>query len=103
MRNPAIVRAAAIAATVGFAGLAVFQVLLAAGAPLGEAAWGGTTEGQLSTGLRVGSALSIVVYVVAAALILRRSGLPVRWVSQRVARLGSWALVVLLALGALAN
>jgi hypothetical protein len=103
MRNAAIARAAAIAATVGFAGLAAFQVLLAAGAPFGEAAWGGTTEGQLSTGLRVGSALSIVVYAVAAALILRRSGLPVRGVSQPVARIGSWVLVVLLALGALAN
>lgn len=103
MRNSAIARAAAIAATVGFAGLAAFQVLLAAGAPFGEAAWGGTSEGQLSTGLRVGSALSIVVYAVAAALILRRSGLSVRWVSQPVARIGSWVLVVLLVLGALGN
>jgi len=103
MRNTANARKAAIAATVGFAGLAVFQLLLAAGAPFGEAAWGGTTEGQLSTGLRVGSAMSLVVYAVAAALILRRTGFPIRWVSLAVARIGSWVLVALLTLGALAN
>ena len=103
MRNSAVAKTAAIAATVGFAGLAVFQLLLAAGAPLGEAAWGGTTEGRLSTGLRVGSAISLVVYAVSAALILRRAGFRVPWVSRAVARIGSWVLVGLLALGTLAN
>ena len=103
MRNRAVAKRAAGAATVGFAGLAVFQLLLAAGAPLGEAAWGGTTEGQLSTGLRVGSAISIVVYAAASALILRRARVRVRWPSRTVARIGSWVLVVLLTLGTLAN
>jgi len=103
MRNGAVAKKAAIIATVGFAGLGVFQLLLAAGAPFGVAAWGGTTEGQLSTALRVGSAISIVVYAVAAALILGRAGFRVRWVSPAVARIGSWVLVVLLTLGALAN
>jgi len=103
MRNSAIAKKAAIAATVGFAGLAVFQLLLAAGAPLGEAAWGGTTEGQLSTGLRVGSAISVFVYAFSAALILRRAGFGVPWLSRAVARIGSWVLVVLLTLGTLAN
>jgi hypothetical protein len=35
MRNIAAAKTAAIAATVGFAGLAVFQLLLAVGAPFG--------------------------------------------------------------------
>ena len=103
MTNNAAAKKAAITASVGFAGLAVFQLLLAAGAPLGEAAWGGTTEGRLPPGLRVGSALSIVVYAIAAAVILRRAGFSVRWVSRTVARVASWGLVVLLTLGALAN
>jgi hypothetical protein len=103
MRSAATARGAALAASVGFAALAVFQVLLAAGAPLGEAAWGGATEGRLPTGLRVGSALSVVVYVLAAAVVLRRTGLAARWVPHAVARIGSWVLVVLLTLGALAN
>jgi hypothetical protein len=102
-RNRALALWAAATATVGFAGLAVFQLLLAAGAPLGEAAWGGTTEGRLPTGLRVGSAISIVVYAAAAVLILRRAGVRARWPSRTVARVGSWVLVLLLTLGALAN
>ena len=58
---------------------------------------------QLSTGLRVGSAISIVAYAVAAALILRRTGFRAPWLSRAVARIGSWVLVVLLTLGTLAN
>jgi hypothetical protein len=103
MGNSVIAKNAAIAAIAVLIGLAVFQLLLAAGAPLGEAAWGGTTEGQLSTGLRAGSAISIVVYGAAAMLILRRAGFRVRWVSHAVARIGVWVLVVTLTLGALAN
>jgi hypothetical protein len=103
MKREAMTKRAAIGATVGFTGLAAFQLLLAAGAPFGEAAWSGATEGQLSRGLRVGSAISIVVYAVAAALILRRAGFWVRGVSRRLARVGSWVLVVLLALGMFAN
>jgi hypothetical protein len=103
MRSAAAAKSAAVVATIGFAGLAVFQGLLAAGAPLGEAAWGGANEGRLPTGLRVGSAVSIVVYVLAAAVVLRRAGLAARWVPGGVARIGSWVLAVLLTLGALAN
>ena len=94
---------AAVGATVGFAGLALFQMLLAAGAPFGEAAWGGEAEGRLSTPLRVGSGLSVVVYGAAAALLLRRAGFRVRWVPHAVARVGSWVLVVLLTMGTVAN
>ena len=103
MRNRAVAKPAAGAATVGFAGLAVFQLLLAAGAPLGEAAWGGTTEGQLSTGLRVGSAISIVAYAAGSAVSPAARAVRVRWPSRTVARIGSWVLVVLLTLGTLAN
>jgi hypothetical protein len=103
MRSISTAKKSAIAATVGFAGLGIFQALLAAGAPYGEAAWGGSTEGELSVELRIGSALSIVVYAVAAALILRRADFKVPWLSLGVARVGSWAVVVLLTLGALAN
>lgn len=103
MKNSSIAKKAALTATVGFAGLAVFQLLLAAGAPFGEAAWGGTHEGQLPPGLRVGSGIAIVVYGVAAAVLLARAGFRVRFVPRTVARVGSWTLVALLTLGALAN
>jgi hypothetical protein len=103
MKDSRLARRAAVAASVGFAGLALFQLLLAAGAPFGAAAWGGTNEGQLPTGLRGGSAMAIVVYGVAAAVIVARAGFSVRFMQGTVARIGSWILVALLALGALAN
>lgn len=103
MKNSRLTKKAAVAASVGFAGLALFQLLLAAGAPFGAAAWGGSNEGQLPTSLRVGSAIAIVVYGVAAAVILVRAGFAARFLPRTVARVGSWILVLLLTLGALAN
>ena len=103
MTKTPVATKAALAAAVGLAGFAVFQLLLAAGAPLGSAAWGGTHDGQLPTGLRVGSVFSVLVYVVAIAVIVRRVGLPPRWVPGSVARIGAWVVTVLLALGALEN
>jgi hypothetical protein len=103
MKNSRLGQRAAVAATVGFAGLALFQLLLAAGAPFGAAAWGRANEGQLSTSMRVGSAIAILVYGVAVAVILVRAGFSVRFMPRTVARVGLWILVALLALGALAN
>jgi hypothetical protein len=65
--------AAAVAAT-GFAGLAVFQAALAAGAPWGHAAWGGESA-DLSTAQQSASAVAAVVYVAAALIVLCRAGL----------------------------
>ena len=92
---PRPARSTATAAAVGFAGLAVFQMLLAAGALFGEAAWGGTNQGQLPTGLRVGSGIAIVIYGAAAAVILARAGFRVRFVPGTLARVGSWVLAAL--------
>ncbi|RYP89079.1 hypothetical protein EKO23_01240 [Nocardioides guangzhouensis] len=103
MENRAVTRKAAIGATVGFAGLAAFQLLLAAGVPWGDAAWGGTDEGRLAVRLRIGSGLSVAVYAVAVSLVLRRAGFPVRGVSAAAAGIGTWALVVLMTLGTVAN
>lgn len=59
----------AVLAVVVLAGLAVFQALLIAGQPLGRFAWGGQHR-VLPPKLRIGSAVSIVLYVVFAAVIL---------------------------------
>lgn len=93
---------AAHLAALGFAGLALFQLLLAAGAPLGHAAWGGT-DTDLTTTLRMGSALSVAFYAVAAGAVLRRAGHEVRWIPEKLARTGTWALVVIMGLSAFAN
>ncbi len=91
-------RRAAHAVTIGFAAMLAFQVALAAGAPLGHAAWGGT-HAHLSTAQRVGSAISVAFYAVAILVVRRRA-------SGRQARRYSWstpALVGILGLSALMN
>ena len=55
------------------AGLAVFQVLLIAGLPLGRFAWGGQNR-VLPVRLRRGSAVSIVLYAAFAVVALERVG-----------------------------
>jgi hypothetical protein len=65
-----------IVALVGAAllgGLAVLQLLLIAGAPLGRFAWGGQNV-VLPMSLRIGSAVSIALYGVVALLILQTAG-----------------------------
>jgi peptidoglycan/LPS O-acetylase OafA/YrhL len=94
-------RAAAIAAT-GFVAVSAFQVLLVAGIPLGRAAWGGATA-ELPTTLRIASGVATVFWLVAAMVVLRRGGYRVRWVPERVAKVGTWALTGLLMAGVLMN
>ena len=93
-------RTAARVAAIGLAGTALFQLALASGVPWGAAAWGGLYE-QLPSQLRVSSAISAVVLVAAAALLLRRAGF---WgTASTPVRVLSWLLVPLLALSALGN
>lgn len=95
-------RWAAIAVAVGCAGLAGFQLALAAGAPLGDAAWGGT-ETILSSGLRVGSAFAVLLYAVGAFAVLRCAGSDIGWIPVRFARVATWVFGGILLLSGLAN
>jgi hypothetical protein len=95
--------APAVAAATGFAAIAVFQVALAAGAPLGRAAWGGTHPEQLPVGLRVGSAVAVAVWAFAALIVLARAGVVATPLPPTFLRWGTWSLVGLTAIGALMN
>jgi hypothetical protein len=94
---------AAMAAASGFLAIALFQVALAAGAPLGRAAWGGTHAGQLPTGLRVGSAIAVGVWILAAAIVVGRAGIVATPFPPAFLQRGSWVLVALTLVGALMN
>ena len=102
MNKRLLVRRSGLGAALGFVALGIYQLVLVAGAPLGEAAWGGT-EAHLSPALRVGSACSALFYGLATAVILMRAGFRVPWVSEKLARRGTWALVVILSLSTCAN
>ncbi|WP_181312947.1 hypothetical protein [Nocardioides campestrisoli] len=66
--------AAAVLATFVLAAISVVQIAAATGRPVGRFVWGGQHE-VLPRGLRIGSALSVVLYAaMAAALISRAAG-----------------------------
>jgi hypothetical protein len=100
--RPQLGRVAASLAAAGFVVLGAFELALALGAPLGHAAWGGDAA-HLTTGQRIGSAASIVIYAAAAALVLARVGLSSRPRTDRLLKWAPWALAGLFALSALAN
>ncbi len=87
----------------GLSGLALFQAAIALGAPVGKAAWGGRNPGVLPRNLRAASAVSVGIYVLAALLVLDRAGVPLIDLPDAVSFWGTWALVVLLTLGAIVN
>ncbi len=96
-------RTLAVAAASGFAGVALFQIALALGAPLGAAAWGGA-ESVLSPERRVSSAVAALVLLLAALIVCGRVGMLSTargW--MRVFRVGVWVLVAQMALNTLAN
>jgi hypothetical protein len=72
------------------------------GAPWGRAAWGGSHQ-RLPKRLRIASGFAVIVWLVAALVILSRAGFDWSPVPFRVARWGTWVLFGLLLLGALMN
>jgi len=98
MANERNVGRATQVATAGFAGLAAFQFVLAAGAPLGDAAWGGENA-HLTGAQRVGSAVAIVFYMAGILIVRGRS----RGRTERRYRWGTWALTTVLAVSSVAN
>ena len=96
------VRVVGVAAAVGFVGIAAFQAAIAAGAPLGRAAWGGTHV-RLPQRLRVASAVAVGFWIVAALVVLARAGFDASPVPFSASRWATWILVVLLPIGAVMN
>lgn len=96
------VRVVGVVAAVGFVGIAAFQAAIAAGAPLGRAAWGGTHV-RLPQRLRVASAVAVVFWIVAALVVLARAGFDASPVPFSASRRATWILVLLLPIGAVMN
>ena len=95
---------AAILAVVLLAVVAVFQIALALGAPLGYVAWGGRHNGVLPGRLRVASGVAgVVVYPVIGLFVLASAGLLDADGLPGTGRTGMWILAAFFTLGALAN
>lgn len=80
------------------AALAVFQALLAVGAPLGRFAWGGRHR-VLPRPLRVGSLVSKAVYALIASIALARADLLSTGVPDRAVRIAAWVVAGYFLLG----
>jgi hypothetical protein len=101
--NQSLTHGLAVVGAIGVAGLSILQISLAAGLPLGHAAFGGANR-VLPTKLRAVSAASAVVFLAALYVILARGDLlgSARH-SSLVARSGIWVLVVIFGFSTLAN
>ena len=78
--------------------LAVLQALLIAGQPLGRFAWGGQHR-VLPTKLRIGSAVSIVLYALFALIILARAEQASAGIGAGPTDVGIWALTAYFVVG----
>jgi hypothetical protein len=96
-----VILSAAVVVCVLLALLAVFQVLLAAGLPLGRFAWGGRHD-VLPRRLRIGSAVSVLVYAVIAAVVLQAAG-EIEVFPDAIADVGIWVVTGYFALGVPVN
>lgn len=92
---------AAVVALIVLAALGALQLALAAGAPLGQFAWGGQNR-VLPPRLRGASVFAVVIYAVFALIIGQRAGL-VRLLPAAVVDVGIWVVAAYLILGVLAN
>ena len=82
-------------------GLGMFQLLLAAGAPVGHFAWGGQNR-VLPVRLRLGSIVSAALYATFAMVALDRAGL-IAVLPDQVVQIAMWVVVGVLVLGTIPN
>lgn len=93
---------AAIAFCVLMAALALFQLALIVGAPIGHLAWGGQDR-VLPARKRVGSVISIVLYALFAIVVLQRAGLVSVIPVPAIVDIGIWVLFAYFVLGIVMN
>lgn len=94
---------AAIGAAVLFIGIVGFQLALALGAPWGRASYGGGVE-HPGIDLRIGSAVAVVLWTAAAAIVLKRVGFAV-WapLPRRALPVAIWVLFGVMVVQVLLN
>ncbi|MCW2740348.1 MAG: conserved rane protein of unknown function [Blastococcus sp.] len=93
--------AIALAGVAVLGALAVFQLLLVLGAPLGRFAWGGQHV-VLPVKLRVGSVVSVVLYAAFALLMLQAAG-ALAVLPRGLVGVALWVLTGYFALGIILN
>jgi hypothetical protein len=93
---------AAILICILFGVLAVFQLALVFGAPIGHFAWGGADR-VLPRAKRIGSVVAILVYAMFAWLLLMKAELVSTTLPEVVVDVAAWVITVYFALGVVMN
>lgn len=86
-----MIELASLGACAILAGLSMFQIALIFGAPVGKFAWGGQ-HAILPLSLRIGSAVSIILYFIFAVFILAKANVILSPFSKEVTGIGMWVL-----------
>ena len=97
-----LVQTAAIVGTILFGLLAILQISLLLGAPLGEFAWGGAQK-KLDPNRRVGSGLNIVLYGVFSLMMLARAGFIYSAALEPILPFALWMMVAFASVGIFLN
>jgi len=97
-----VVLIAAIIAVVIFAGMSVFQLLLALGLPLGKLAYGGKYE-KLPTNMRIMSLVAIGIFAMGSISVLERAGMITVFNIPIFTLVVVWVIAVYLAFNTLLN
>ncbi|WP_448006438.1 hypothetical protein [Agromyces bauzanensis] len=98
--SPAAIAAIVLCILLG--ALAVFQLALIFGAPLGHYAWGGADR-VLPRSKRIGSVVSIVLYALFAWIFLMRAGLAPLVLPEIVVDVAAWVIFGYFVLGIALN
>jgi hypothetical protein len=83
-------------------GIALFQIVLALGAPLGEFTLGGKYPGKLPGKLRVAALFQIVILFIFTAMIASKAGIAFGSL-HGVARIGAWVVFAFFVPGSILN
>lgn len=96
------IRTTSIIATFILVCLSIFQLLLILGMPIGYAAWGGKYK-VLPLNLRIGSIISIIIYVIAIYTILSKSGIKYKHTNTKFVSIATWIFAILFYISASLN
>ena len=86
-----------------FVALALFQMAVVLGAPLGEYAFGGQRQGVLPTPFRIASFFSLLTALAIAGHYLAQLGVLPQLLDSQLNQIANWVLVAFAAISALLN
>jgi hypothetical protein len=93
----------AIIAVIIFILLTFIQITLAFGAPWGKIAWGGKIEGKLPRNLRIGSLLTVFIFIFITITTLDRVNLISVFNNSQISVVATWIFAGFLVLNTLGN